>query len=316
MGKLNAFIRLIRFPNLIIVGLTMYLMRWCILMPYYRLYGVYASLNEWEFFIAVAATILIAAAGYIVNDIYDMDIDLINKPDKVFIPTFFSKQLAWWMYGILNGVALVISLYLAYKVGNPPLIILFPLFAIPLWLYSWKLKKMPLAGNLLIAFFCAAIALLVIFSEREAYYQVVMQSLDSGKAIFYLFIGYANFAFYSTMIREIIKDMEDVEGDVSEDCRTIPIVWGMKNAKLLAMFFGIVLLAFILFLIYWHLQYWEQLWLGIVYLIVAVIFPLLFVIRNVNRANTKSDFHKLSNVSKFIMLTGLLYLVVIYLLNF
>ncbi len=314
MSIFISLLKFVRIPNLLIVGLTQYLLRYCILEPYYQIHQVKPALDGFEFFLLVLTTIIIAAGGYIINDLYDYHIDKINKPEKVYVGRVFPQKVAWRMYYGCNLLGLLIAVFLAYKVENLMLVFLFPLFALPLWMYSYKLKKMALIGNVLVSFFCAMVAVLVLFAERAAYLEIVNISTRSATYIFYLFMGYANFAFYSTMFREIVKDIEDVEGDRSNDCKTLPIVLGISRAKMIASLFAFVLLGFLFYTSYWHLKYLNFMWIGLVYLVVGVVFPLLLAIVWLQGAERKEDFHRLSSLAKYIMLAGIIYLPVFWLL--
>lgn len=305
---LVAFIRLLRFPNLIIVGLTQYLLRFCILEPYYQSHNITPSLTSFEFFLLVFTTIIIAGAGYIVNDLYDYEIDKINKPDKQIIGNQISKAVAWRWYYILNMLGLGIAVFVAWRVENLPLVLLFPLFAVPLWLYSYHLKKVALLGNLLIAIFCAMVAVLVLFAEREAYGQLLQVSPTSATYVYFIFLGYANFAFYSTMFREIVKDMEDVSGDQQHNCKTLPIVLGIRKTRFIAAVFGLILLGFLFYLAYWHWLYSDFLMVGLLYLIIGIILPLLYALGRLAMAKDAGGFARVSAVAKWVMLSGILYL--------
>jgi len=310
-----AFIRLLRFPNLIIVGLTQYLLRYCILEPYYQAHNITPTLTHFEFFLLVFTTIIIAGAGYIVNDLYDYEIDKINKPERQIIGNQLSKAAAWRWYYILNMIGLAIAVFVAWRVENLPLVLLFPLFAVPLWLYSYHLKKVALLGNFLIAVFCAMVAVLVLFAEREAYAQLLEVSPTSATYVYFIFLGYANFAFYSTMFREIVKDMQDVLGDDQHDCKTLPIVLGIRKTRLIAGVFGLILLGFLLYLAYWHWLYSSFLMVGLVYLLAGIILPLLFALGLLTVAEGAGGFARVSGLAKWVMLSGILYLGVYWMMG-
>ncbi len=312
---LVAFLRLLRFPNLIIVGLTQYLLRYCILEPYYTAQNITPALTDFEFFLLVFTTIIIAGAGYIVNDLYDYEIDKINKPHKQIIDNQISKGAAWRWYYILNMLGLLIAVFVAWRVENLPLVLLFPLFAVPLWLYSYHLKKVALLGNLLIAVFCAMVAVLVLFAEREAYAELLEASPTSATYVYFIFLGYANFAFYSTMFREIVKDMEDVSGDQQYDCKTLPIILGIRKTRFIAGVFGLILLGFLFYLTYLHWLYSDFMMAGLLYLIVGIILPLLYALGRLAVAEDAGGFARVSGLAKWVMLSGILYLGVYWMMG-
>jgi len=304
-----SFLKLIRFPNLVIVVLTQYLLQYLILIPAFETTDLSPLLDHFHFAILVFSTVLIAAGGYIINDLEDYEIDLLNKPEKVIINQYISADHAWKMYWGVSIVGFLISLYLAFYVKNLPLIIIYPTAIFLLYIYSKSLKKSVLWGNIIVSIFCAFVAGIVIFAERENVWLLNYDNLKIGNEVVKLFIFYLLFAFFSTMFREIIKDIEDEDGDRKNDCRTLPIVFGKTTAKWVGIFFGNVLL---LILGYWlFLKKGNGFDLGFFYILMGIIFPLLFSIVQLFLAKTKKEFHLLSQISKYIMLSGILYLLIL-----
>eukprot|EP01136_Pigoraptor_vietnamica_P045478 Opistho-1_new@23481 len=219
---LAAFFRLIRWPNLVFIALTQVLFEYCI----YR--GIYAPLADTpgeprQFIFLVLASVLIAAAGYIINDYFDLNIDQINKPGKVVVNVIISRRwvIFWHMFLSLLGLfftvsALPIAAYWHLVLANFLSIIL-------LWFYSTNLKKQLLIGNVLISVLTAWVILVIFFAK----YPLSIRSLllaDHNEIRFFRFaILYASFAFIISLIREVVKDMEDVEGDRKYGCRTMPM---------------------------------------------------------------------------------------------
>ncbi len=300
-----SFLKLIRFPNLIIVVLTQYLLQYLILIPAFESAGVSPLLDHFHFSILVLSTVLIAAGGYIINDLEDYEIDILNKPKKVIINQYISAKNAWKMYWGVSILGFLISLYLAIYVKNLPLVFIYPTAIFLLYFYSKSLKKSVLWGNVIVSIFCAFVAGIVIFAERENVWE--MKGLSSE--VVGIFIFYLVFAFFSTMFREIIKDIEDEDGDRKNGCRTLPIVFGKTKAKWVAIFFGNILL---LILGYWlFLKKENGFDLGFFYILAGIIFPLLYSLVKLFLAKTKKEFHLLSQISKYIMLSGILYLLIL-----
>ena len=300
-----SFLKLIRFPNLIIVVLTQYLLQYLILVPAFESVGISPLLDHFHFSILVLSTVLIAAGGYIINDLEDYEIDLLNKREKVIINQYISADNAWKMYWGVSIFGFLISFYLAFYVSNLPLIFIYPIAIFLLYFYSKTLKKSVLWGNMIVSIFCAFVAGIVIFAEREN----VWEMNELGAEVSNIFIFYLLFAFFSTMFREIIKDIEDEDGDRRNGCQTLPIVFGKTKAKWVGIFFGNVLLCI---LGYWlFLKKENGFDLGFFYILIGIIFPLLFSIIKLFLAKTKKEFHLLSQISKYIMLSGILYLLIL-----
>ena len=299
------FLKLIRFHNLSIIVLTQYLLQYLILVPGFKSAGLTPLLDHLHFSILALSTVLIAASGYIINDLEDYEIDLINKPEKVIINQYISVKNAWRMYWSVAFFGFLISLYLAFHVRNFPLIFIYPTAILLLYFYSKSLKKSILWGNVVVSIFCAFVAGIVIFAERHN----ILEMKELGKDVISIFIFYLLFAFFSTMFREIIKDIEDEEGDRKNGCQTLPIFFGKTTAKWVGIFFGTVLL---LILGYWISSRNKNGFdLEFCYILFGIISPLVFSLAKLFSAKTKKELHILSQISKYIMLSGILYLLIL-----
>ncbi|MBI1227198.1 MAG: hypothetical protein GC192_18345 [Bacteroidetes bacterium] len=302
--KITAFFKLVRFPNLLIVALTQYLLQYLVLLPALKVAGLTPILDDFHFFLLVFTTMLIAAGGYIVNDILDYESDLINKPHAVFVTRVFSKKLVEVFYVTILLLGLAIAWYLAIYVGKLMLVLIYPAACLILYFYSKKLKKIPFWGNVTVAVFCAFVAGVVLFAERQNFSQMP----DEGGVVKVLFGGYLWFAFLSTLLREIIKDLEDMEGDARLGLRTLPLQFGVDAAKKSVFLIGVFLLFSLLIFVYWLMQ--RQAMFSAIFSIVGVAFPLIYTLIMLKKAKTKSDFSKASFLAKIIMLSGLVLLLV------
>ena len=304
MKIIAAFFRLIRWPNLLFIVLTQMLFRYFIL-PFVYLEGHAGyeniKLSQSLFYLLILASVCIAGAGYIINDYFDVNIDQVNKSQRVIIGKFIKRRAAILLHATISFIGLVLSMYVGYKLRNV-FIPLFNFFAIMILLvYSSTFKKKLLIGNILISILTAWVILVLTVAEyrfRISPHDVVWQRLLK------LSFTYAGFAFIISLVREVIKDMEDMEGDLKYGCTTMPIVWGIPVSKVFAGVWIVVLVGVLVALQIYVIQFgW---WFSVFYSFVVIIIPLIWVLRELYKANTPAQFHSLSNVIKIIMLAGIL----------
>lgn len=298
-----AFFRLIRWPNLVFIILTQALFEYCI---YYRVFPVSVRYQneQQQFFLLVAASVCIAAGGYIINDYFDLNIDQINKPKKVIVNSIISRRwvILWHLILSLFGLFLTI-LALPLKLHWPLIIANFVSIFLLLF-YSSSLKKKLLIGNVLISLLTAWVIGIIFLSKMN----MGLMEGEGGEGLhvrlFRFAILYGGFAFIISLIREVIKDMEDMEGDRKYGCRTMPIVWGLNASKVFVAVWLIVLITTLVILQMYVLQYgW---WFSILYCVLFIIIPLLWVFNKLFTANSSQDFHQLSSAIKIIMFTGII----------
>jgi len=316
MKKAWSFItgisRLIRFPNLLIIILTQLLLRFAILGPFlYSGTGADPS-SLADFFILVLVTLLIASAGYVINDYFDVKIDSVNKPDKMIIDRQVSARGAIALHLVINGIATLLGFYLAWRVHSLTFGLIFPFIAVLLWFYSASYKRTFLWGNIIVALLTAFVILIVWLFEffhlkgDAGSFGMVVQKLTGVTRIF---LAYAMFAFLVSLLREIIKDMEDWEGDQKYGCRTLPLVIGLKRSKYVVIalvVLNMVLLGYGMAVLY-RLHFVWAFW----YFLLLVQVPVVYLMYSVFKAQDKNEYHFASSLTKLIMLTGLLSMQVI-----
>ncbi len=280
---MKDFLSLVRFPNLILIVLSQALAQACLLVPGISL----GKALEPGFLALTFSTVCVAAAGYIINDYYDIKIDAINKPHRMVVGKTIRRRPALVAHFLLSfiGIAIGLLLYLPVGLINIGATLL-------LWGYSARLKKMLLIGNVVIALLSASMLLLV------AVYADVLNNIT---------LGYSIFAALLSLVREIIKDTEDIKGDASFDCRTLPIVVGMAKTKYFLYPLIAVFQMFVLFVV----MHERTSLLFDVYMLVAVLGPSIWMVVKLVRADRKRDFTYLSNLGKIIMLTGILSMLLI-----
>ena len=312
MRLIKAFLKLIRLQNLIFIALTQFLFYYCILLPLVKSSGSEVSLDQRRFFLLVVASLLIAAAGYIINDYFDVDIDQVNRPKQNVVDNIVSRRWAILWHFILSGIGVLLSLYISWTtrlwyVVFANLACVFLLFG-----YSVSLKRKLLSGNILISLLTAWVVLILCLSEVHLAFrtQVDPAWLFVQSKIMRLGFLYAAFAFILSLIREAIKDMEDLEGDAKYGSRTMPIVWGITGAKIYVAVWMIVLLAVLVTIQVYVIRFhW---WWAVVYSILLIILPLVHLFLKLFKAITSSQFHYLSNIAKTVMLTGILSMIFFY----
>jgi 4-hydroxybenzoate polyprenyltransferase len=307
MKLLTAFLQLIRWPNLVFIVLTQWLFYGCIVAPRFDAANPMHSwfLNGYLLAWLSVASVLIAAAGYIINDYFDLNIDQVNKPESIIVQRIIKRRWAivWHMGLSLAGLA--ITFLLSWKIGNwiigPANLgcILLLLF------YSSTFKKKFLIGNVIISLLTAWVVFVLYVAELDiAVFAGNLQYHAAMTKIFKLAVLYGGFAFVISLVREVVKDMEDVPGDEKFGCRTMPIVWGIPSSKVFAgVWLVVLILAVLVLFVYALLLGW---WIAAVYVLLLVVLPLLQVLRKLYRAAGPPDFHKVSGLIKLAMLTGIL----------
>jgi 4-hydroxybenzoate polyprenyltransferase len=276
MTALNAIVepllRLTRAWNLAVLALAQY-------FTAYFLIGSH-TLTDWQLLVLVISTTIIAAAGYVINDYYDMKIDIINRPGRVVVGKFIPRRVAILLHAALSFMGIALGILLSWW------IVAINIFSVGLlWFYSNLLKRLPFVGNL-------AVALLTGLSI--AVINVLYQAPNL------LVIIYATFAFFMTLIREIIKDMEDLRGDNTFGCKTLPILWGIRKTKGIIYALTALFALTVLFINYVYVH------LPMIYFIMFLFVPLAWLLSRLARADTTRDFGWLSSFCKVIMLLGIL----------
>ena len=304
-----TLLKLIRFPNLIIVVLTQYLLQYCILVPALTKAELTPTLPYFPFSLLVLSTVLIASGGYIINDIEDWQIDAINKPNKQIVGKSMTIASAYIYYAAFGILGLLISLYLAFYIHDLLQLLIYPTAVALLWAYSKYFKKTILIGNFIVSIFCAFVAGVIWYAERDNFRILRAKAPTEAGLVSQIFTNYLIFAFLTTLFREIIKDIEDTEGDKLNGCKTLPIVSGVKTAKTIAL--GVALI-FLLFIAHLTIQEtYANRYLQLFIFSTTISAPALYAIYTLTKAKTKQEYKNLSALAKVIMLSGLIYILFI-----
>jgi 4-hydroxybenzoate polyprenyltransferase len=277
---MKPFFRLFRFANLCLILLTQVLVYVCL-----RSDTPTVAIFDRSFLLFLLGTQLVSAAGYVINDYFDVKIDAINKPSRLVVGKYLKMRWAMMIHIVFNFTAIAIAFYLDWLLG-----FFFMLIAFLLWQYSVAWKRAFLIGNIVIA-------LLLSMTLFSVY--IFDQQLDL------VLIGfYAVFAFFTGLIREILKDVEDMEGDRAFGCKTIPLVKGFRYTRTVLQGLTIVLLALLAFSVILFL--FRGMMIYAVYFTVLLIVPSVYFYVKLGRSDKKRDYSVLSNLIKMIMLAGVL----------
>lgn len=279
MQLILALFRLTRFWNLAIIALAQYF------TAYFLFNQRQAVFTDIWLFLLSTSTIMIAAAGYIINDYYDIKIDLINKPDRVVIGKTITRRYAILFHTVISFLGVAAGLLINWKVGAFNFTCAFLL-----WFYSNNLKRLPLIGNVVVAFLTGLSIFILVFLYNQYLPFVMVYSL---------------FAFFMTLIREVVKDMEDMKGDTTFGCKTLPIVWGIRKTK--SFVYAIIAIFSILVLGFDY----QELKISWIYFIPLLFLPMSILVFRLIKADTKKEFYQLSQLCKIIMLLGIISMVFI-----
>lgn len=297
MNLIGAFLKLIRWPNLSFIALTQFLLYYCVFLPIYDVQPDFSKLG-W----LILASVFIAAAGYIINDYFDLNIDQVNKPDKNVVDRVIHRRSAILWHFFLSALG-ILATVLAVGFAKWYLILANVLVICLLWFYSTSFKRQLLLGNIVISLLTAWTILIIFFAFTDPA-NAFLQSNNLSIKFFRTAFLYAGFAFIISLIREAIKDMEDLEGDARYGCKTLPIVAGVQTTRIYVAVWLIVLIGALIVLQLYMLQlHW---WEAVVYSSVFVIIPLLYILQKLFKSGSSKQFRILSGASKLVMLTGIL----------
>jgi 4-hydroxybenzoate polyprenyltransferase len=321
--RIRSIFNLIRFPNLLIIAATQYAMRYLLMEPLLPSDEFTLQFGDVQFFLLVLSTIFIAAAGYIINDYFDTQADMINKPARVVVGIKISRREAMTMHALLNIIGVGIGVYLAFYIKIPSLSFVFVIATGLLWFYSTNYKRQFLVGNLSVAFLTGLVPLMVVLFEipmlNRAYGTVMLQSQSNFNYIFAWVAGFSFFAFLTTFIREVIKDAEDFEGDRAYGMKTVPIVLGSFWTKSLVVLLVGFTLSMLVYLLVKYIVFSVEPAdvISLTYFGLFLFIPLILLIIQVISARDKKGYHRASLIIKLVMLAGILYSVLVfYLVNF
>ncbi|MBT8196604.1 MAG: UbiA family prenyltransferase [Bacteroidia bacterium] len=258
-----------------------------------------------QLIVLVLSTLLIAAGGYIINDIKDIKVDIINKPDKVIINNEVSRAQGLKFYVSLTALGILLGIYLAYSIDIIAMGAIHFLSAGLLFFYSTSYKKIFLLGTFIISIITALSILIVLLFDMNAMHNTVV--------VKFVFV-FALFSFLVSLVREIIKDIEDIEGDRFQKAATLPLITSINTSKnVTAVLIGIIITFLLVFCRY---LYYIVDYVSLAYVCIAIVLPLFILLYLVVNSFDKEHFSRASALAKLIMVLGILYIPIFYLVLF
>lgn len=287
---MKAWFNLFRWPNLLLIFIAHLLFRFSFLDHF----DLGSNLNSLDFFLMSFSVILIAAAGNVINDIFDIKTDFVNKRKRPLAQGKIKVSKVYSVYFIFNFIAVLISFYISYKLLFWSLVVLEIGVIVVLYLYAQYFKSIPVLGNILVSFLVSLSFILVLYFDMET-------SIFFNQNIFKWILFYSVFAFWANLNREWIKDTLDIKGDYAQNILTLPILIGKSRMNTL-IFISTLLLITVLF--FGVKVYLKPGLIFSLYFIFGVCVPLFFVMYKIWKNENHVNYRLLSHIYKIIMLIG------------
>lgn len=309
----KPYLRIIRPVNLLIMAIMLILVRYAIFFPIFKLNGLEGLMPGWQFLLLVMATLFIGAGGYVINDVLDIELDQVNKPGQQIIGRKISEATGNKLHFNLTAAGIIFGLVFSYLSGNIFLAILFVIIPTALFYYSYKYKYMPAIGNLVVALLAAMVVMiywLFEFYNLRSHADEFIDASLSFPQINRFVLAFAFFAFITTLVREIIKDIQDKEGDARFGCRTLPVVMKPGTVRLVILALIMVTIASVAWFQY-ILFSTGYIWMAGLLMVTQIL--MIYSIPVIVKAAEKKDWGRLSMLFKVIMMSGMLTLMATWL---
>ncbi|MES2574723.1 MAG: geranylgeranylglycerol-phosphate geranylgeranyltransferase [Bacteroidota bacterium] len=298
------YLKLIRYQNLLMLALMQLIFKYGFL----ELQNIPLALTDWHYALLVLATVFIAAGGYIINNIFDVDTDMENKPEDVIVGKFISESQAYNLYFGFTVTGVAIGFILSNIIDKPSFASVFIIIAAALYFYATNLKQSLLIGNIIVALLLSLSV--IIIGVFDLYPVTSEENRPLMGLMFGILLDYAFFAFIINFLREIVKDLEDVNGDFNQGMNTLPIVLGVNRTAKLVFVLSFIPIVFALYYINTNL-FTYNLFFGTLFGLAFVLAPLLYFTIKIWYAKKTNEFNHLSTVLKWILFFGILSVVVI-----
>lgn len=310
---LRDYWRLVRGQNLVFLVILMWTMTYWVARTVLRMYAFSDLIPVWLWLLVTLATVLIAAGGYVINDYFDVKIDRINRPDRLIVTRTVSKDTAMRLFYCLTAAGVVPGMAAAWAVRSGSLAVIFAIVPGLLWFYSASYKRMLIVGNVIVAFLSSLPPLVVALTQTawmtRLYGDDLMRYMPVSRSLYAWLGGFALFAFLCTWIREIVKDLQDRNGDRELECHTMPIVWGVTWSRVFATVL-IVLAAGLTVWLHWgHQMPFATGWHSPAtrYIVFGLYVPLACELALLWSAKIDTDYRSAQGLMKFIMFLGMMF---------
>ncbi len=280
--KFISLFSVVRGYNIPVIILAQYLSAMFILAPEKRALSIILDIN---LLIIVFASSITIASGYIINNFYDSKKDLINRPNKSMLDRLVSQKTKLQVYFSLNFIVALLAVIVSWRA-----FLFFSTYIFLIWYYSHRIKKYPIIGNLTSAFL-SVLPFFAILLYYKNFYEVIF--------------GHAVFLFLLLLIREMIKDLENIKGDLANDYKTIPIIYGEVVSKKIITVLSIATI----FPIYVLIEIFDVGYMDIYFYSCLII--LIFFLKYLWKSNSKQQFILLHNVLKFLIVAGVFSIILI-----
>lgn len=301
MNRIINYIELIRPVNLAIIAATQVFVYYYIIKANFERALIESNLSPALLFVFVGVTLLLAAGSYVINDIFDCTEDQINKEKKSLTYRRISVKNAKIYYYLLSAVGFIMAWAIATSISKFHLLIIYPIAVFLLYQYSAKWKKQGWKGNLVVAGFCAFVIAVFLVAEP----QLISNAHPSAKLACHTILALSLFAFIINLCREMIKDIEDIEGDKIAQSNSLPITIGISKTKALTKILIYSLIVLILLWLY-HMRYRSDFFIN-TFAFLFLIAPLRVSVTKITQAREKFEYSFISRLLKLMMLSGLIF---------
>lgn len=312
---LKPYLRLLRIGNLAFVAILLFVMEYWVATPLLQRAMFEPLMPWWVLVLLILSVVVIAAGGYVINDYFDVKIDRINRPDDLVVTRVISRDGAMHLFQVLTIVGVLMGGVVSWWAHSWTLLFIYIVIPGLLWFYSASYKRMFLVGNIVVAFASAIVPLLVAIVNADHLRHLYGEALAYTPIVGELYVwlgGFAGFALLTTLAREMVKDIEDIEGDREMECRTMPIVWGVKVTKMvvtLVLLITAALIAYMAFAVLPFASDWQS--FSTRYIVFGLMVPILCVMLLLWAAKTPIEYRRTQLIIKFTMFMGVMYSFVI-----